>query len=110
MTVLQRLKLELNNQQLLTDAEYTTVLSENELTATEPYIKATHQKKLLYSVMDILEIMSNDLDSYKRVQTEFMTTDQALDNLTNRINSIKNRIYELNSTTKDSMVSMLFFN
>lgn len=110
MTILARLKLELNNQQLLTDLEFTTLLAENTLVATETYNKALHQKNLLYTVIDILEVMANNTDAYRKIATEFLTTDSALDNINTRIASIKARIYEINSAEKESIVSMLFFN
>ena len=67
MTMLERLKLELNNKEYLTDDNYMVFLSENTLNSTETYNKATMQKPLLLTVIDILEVVSNDVDIMRRV-------------------------------------------
>lgn len=94
MTVLERLKLELNNKEYLTDAEYTQFLKENDFdTIIMPeYDKATMQKALLLTVIDILEVVSNDVDIMRRVETEFTTTSDAYKHLQERIQNIKDRI------------------
>lgn len=94
MTVLERLKLELNNKEYLTDAEYTQFLKENNFdTIIMPeYDKTTMQKALLYTVIDVLEVVSNDVDLMRRVETEFTNTNDAYKHLQERISSIKDRI------------------
>lgn len=92
MTVLNRLKLEISNKTYFTDEEYTTFLSENNLTATEQYKKSTMQKPLLYTVIDILEAVSNNVDLLRKVETEFQTTGEAFKHLQSRIADIKKRI------------------
>jgi hypothetical protein len=94
MTVLERLKLELANKEYLTDAEYDQFLKENNFdTIDEPdYDKATMQKALLLTVIDILEVVSNDVDIMRRVETEFTTTSDAYKHLQERIQNIKDRI------------------
>lgn len=92
MTVLERLKLELANKEYLTDEEYKVFLSENELTYTTTYDKATMQKQLLFTVLDILEVVSNDVDIMRKVETEFTTTSDAYKYLEKRIAQIKDRI------------------
>lgn len=47
MTVLERLKLELNNKEYLTDAEYIQFLTENNLISTDAYDKATMQRSFV---------------------------------------------------------------
>lgn len=47
MQVLQRLKLELSNQEYFSDSEYTQFLNENNLDATDEYIKSDMQRPLL---------------------------------------------------------------
>lgn len=94
MTVLERLKLELNNKEYLTDTEYTQFLKENGFdTAIMPeYDKTSMQKALLLTVIDILEVVSNDVDIMRRVETEFTTTSDAYKHLQERIQNIKDRI------------------
>ncbi len=92
MTIIERLKLELNNKEYLTDTEYIQFLSENNLTPTTAYNKSTMQKSLLFTVIDILEVVSNDVDIMRKVETEFATTSDAYKHLQNRIQQIKDRI------------------
>ena len=92
MTILERLKLELNNKEYLTDDNYMVFLSENTLNSTETYNKATMQKSLLLTVIDILEVVSNDVDIMRRVETEFSTTSDAYKHLHERIQNVKDRI------------------
>lgn len=50
------------------------------------------QKSLLFTVIDILEVVSNDVDIMRRVETEFTTTSDAYKHLQERIQNIKARI------------------
>jgi DNA polymerase II small subunit/DNA polymerase delta subunit B len=92
MTVLQRLTLELSNKQYLTQDEYTQFLSENNLSPTDTYNRSTMQKTLLFTVIDILEVVANDVDIMRKVETEFTTVSDAYKYLTNRIQKIKDKI------------------
>lgn len=92
MTILERLKIELSNKDYFTDAEYEVLLQENNLIGTDAYSKNTHQKQLLYTVIDVLEAVSNDVDLMRRVQTEFITTGDAYKWLQQRIEDIRKRI------------------
>ena len=95
MEVLERLKLELANKEYLSDDEYKVFITENELLPTETYDKATMQKALLLTVLDILEVVSNDVDIMRKVETEFTTTSDAYKHLQTRIASIKDRILSI---------------
>lgn len=95
MTILERLKLELANKEYLSDEEYIVFLTENNLVSTETYSKATMQKALLLTVLDILEVVSNDVDIMRKVETEFTTTSDAYKHLQTRIASIKDRILSI---------------
>ncbi len=92
MTVLERLSLELSNKEYLTQEEYKQFLSENELISIDEYNKATMQKQLLLTVVDILEVVANDVDIMRKVETEFTTTSDAYKYLQERIQNIKDRI------------------
>lgn len=94
MTVIERLKLELANKEYLTDAEYTQFLEENgfDIVIMPEYNKETMQKSLLLTVVDILEVVVNDVDIMRRVETEFSTTSDAYKHLQERIQNIKDRI------------------
>lgn len=92
MTVLERLKLELSNKEYLSDAEYQIFLTENNMVSTDTYNKETMQKLLLLTVIDILEVVSNDVDIMRKVETEFSTTSDAYKHVQERIQNIKDRI------------------
>jgi hypothetical protein len=92
-SVLERLKFELNNRDYFDDNEYIAILAENGLEDENiDYDKATMQKQLLYTVVDILEAVSNDIDTMKRVEVEFETSEAAAKHLRQRIKDIRERI------------------
>lgn len=107
MTILERLKLELNNKPYFTDGEYTVFLGENNLLAPDLYSKATHQANLLYTVIDILEAVANDIDLMRKIESEFANVSEASKYLEQRIEKIKSRIYALPSN-ENSQVTLLF--
>lgn len=111
MKVLDRLKLELNNKDYFTDNEYTIYLNENDLTATDEYIKKDMQKDLLITVVDVFQSVANDVDLMRKVtdgSTEFSTS-EAYKLLRKRIEDIKQRIASIPQTEEDySNVSLLF--
>jgi chaperonin cofactor prefoldin len=110
MTVLERLKLELANKEYFSDAEYTTFLQENNLNANDTYNKSTMQRDLLYTVVDILEAVANDVDLMRKVETEFATTSEAIKYLNDRIERIKNRIATIPGSDEEySNVALLFY-
>lgn len=112
MTTLERLKLELGNKEYFTDAEYTTLLLENSLIATDTYDKATDQRNLLLTVLDILNTLSNDLDNFRKLQdgdTGFSQS-SAYSLLRKRIEDVKGRIATIPLTQAEqySDVSLFF--
>ena len=92
MNNLDRLKLELNNKEYFTDEEYIQFLDENNLVHDGEYNKSTSQRNLLWTVVDILESVANDVDLMRRIETEFSTTSEAVRHINDRIERIKNRI------------------
>lgn len=96
MTNLERLKLELNNKEYYTDALYTEFLSENGLASSAAYIKAVNEMNLLQAVVSVLETLSNDIDVFRKVSTEFATTTDAYKFLRQRVSDIQRRITWLN--------------
>lgn len=95
MTVLERLKMELNNQEYFSDSEYRQFLSENgfdEIMINDDYEKATMQRQLLMTVLDILEAVSNDIDVMTSISTEFANIGQAYKYMENRIAQLKDKI------------------
>ncbi|MCD8396267.1 MAG: hypothetical protein LUD12_03620 [Lachnospiraceae bacterium] len=95
MTVLDRLKMELSNQQYFSDEQYTQFLLENKLTATDDYDKSFMYRQMLFAVLDILEAVSNDTDLMMSITTEFTTTSAAAKWLEKRIEQVKDKIASL---------------
>ena len=92
MQVLDRLKMELSNKQYFPDEQYTQFLTENSLTSTDEYNKSTMQKQLLYTVLDILEAVSNDIDIMRSIETEFSNEGSAYKYIADRIQQVKDKI------------------
>lgn len=109
MTNLERLSVELAHQPYLPDEDYIALLEENGLDGTEEYAQQD-RRKLLCTVLAILQIMLNDIDLYRRVQTEFATVSAATNSLNKRITAIKSEILALDAETAESTscVSYLF--
>lgn len=92
MTNLDRLKLELAHKDYYSDDEYKVFLDEQGLTANEEYDKSTCQIALLHTVIAVLETLSNNIDYYRTVETEFITNTQAYEHLKNRIDELYKKI------------------
>ncbi|KHO38929.1 hypothetical protein OR62_08630 [Clostridium tetani] len=111
MTVLQRLKIELNNKDYFTDNTYIMYLQENNLDFATEYNKKDMQKDLLLTVIDILEAVANDVDLMRQVEdnTVGLTTTEAYKLLKQRIQDIKERIASIPISEESfSNVSLLF--
>ncbi len=91
MQVLERLKLELSNQEYFTDAEYIQFLAENDLEPTEEYIKDVMQRDLYQAVIDVLEAVSNDINIMRSISTGFGSIGQAYDYVEARIAQLKDK-------------------
>ena len=113
MQILDRLKMELSNQEYFSDEQYIQFLTENGLTATVEYNKETDQRKLFLTVLDILEAVANDIDTMTSVTTEFNTTGAAYKYIEQRIAQVKDKIASLpdeNEEEEYSCFSMMFTN
>jgi hypothetical protein len=100
--------MELSNKEYFDRCDYESFLTENGLNSTDTYIKATHQKALLFTVIDILEAVCNDISILRKVETEFMTTESAYKHLQDRISKIKIRIDEISTDPEDSNFTLMF--
>ncbi|MFI3325950.1 MAG: hypothetical protein R3Y35_07225 [Clostridia bacterium] len=89
---IERLKIELNYQTYYNDFDLHQFLLENGLEPSEKYSKSQHQAQLLQTVIDILESLMNNIDNFRKVQTEFTTTTEAYSYLKDRINQIERKI------------------
>ena len=101
MKVLDRLKMELSNQQYFSDEQYIQFITENLLTQTDEYDKSTMQKSLLFTVVDILEAVTNDIDLMTGISTEFSNIGQAYESLEARIQQMKDKIAAIPDENED---------
>jgi signal transduction protein with GAF and PtsI domain len=110
MTVLERFKTEIGKE-YFTDDIYSMYLGENNLDPAATYNKAAMQRNLLLTILDIFQVLANDIDLYRRVDTEFATTSDASANLSQRIDAIQRRINSIPDPTSNinSVVSYLFY-
>ena len=109
MQVLQRLKMELSNQEYFSDEQYIQFLTENSLVPTDEYNKPTMQKQLLYTVIDVLEAVTNDIDLMTGISTEFSDIGQAYQFLEARIQQVKDKILAIPEPEDDySCFSLMY--
>ena len=109
MQVLQRLKMELSNQEYFSDEQYIQFLTENSLTPTDEYNKPTMQKQLLYTVIDVLEAVTNDIDLMTGISTEFSDIGQAYQFLEARIQQVKDKLLAIPEPEEDySCFSLMY--
>ena len=109
MQVLDRLKMELSNQEYFSDEQYIQFLAENSLTPTDEYNKPTMQKQLLYTVLDILEAVSNDIDIMRSIETEFSNEGSAYKYIADRIQQVKDKIASIPEPEEDySCFSLMY--
>ena len=101
MQVLDRLKMELSNQEYFTDEQYIQFLTENDLSPTDEYDKPTMQKQLLFTVIDVLEAVTNDIDLMTGISTEFSDIGQAYQFLEARIGQVKDKIAAIPAPEED---------
>lgn len=109
MKVLDRLKMELSNQQYFSDEQYFQFLTENSLTPTDEYDKSTMQKSLLFTVVDVLEAVTNDIDLMTGISTEFSNIGQAYEFLEARIQQVKDKIAAIPEPEEDCSCFSLMF-
>lgn len=111
-TVLERVKFELGNKPYYSDEEYSLIIIENHLNPDATYNKDTDQRNMLESVYAIMQTLANDIDIFRKIETEFATEDQAYKYLQLRLQDIQNRIDSLPNPEEsvESNVSYMFFN
>jgi hypothetical protein len=110
MTVLDRLKTELNNKAYYSDDTYSMYLDENGLSATDTFTKTTMKKQLYQTVYDILDSLANNIDLFRSITTEFSTTSEAYKYLQARLNDIQAKIISIPDSTdeEESNIHFLF--
>lgn len=110
ITVLNRLKTELNNKDYYSDDTYSMYLDENGLDPTANFDKTKMKKQLYQTVYDILDSLANNIDMFRSVVTEFTTTSEAYKYLQERLNDIQAKIISIpdDTTEEESNIHFLF--
>ena len=108
-TTLERLKIELSNKEYYNDDVLAMYLEENSLTSTDTYA-TTMKKQLLQTVYDILQSLSNNIDLFRSVETEFSTVGDAYKYLKQRMDDLEVRILAIpdSTGTKTSVFNFMF--
>lgn len=114
MNNLNRLNIELNEKQYFKDWQetYSMFLEENGLDPAAEYDKPNDHTAMLESVYSVLQTLANNIDAFRKVETEFATTTAAYQYLQNRLKDVRAEIDRVKdvSGTSDSCVSYMFFN
>ena len=87
-----RLMVELNNRQYYPKELYENFLNENSLDAYETFDKNTDHAKLLETVYSILQTLLSNIDMYRKIETEFVTSGEAATSLRNRLKDLRAEI------------------
>lgn len=117
---LDRLRLELREKDYFKDSKriYYAVLEENGLDPCDSYDKANDQVPMLESVYTILQMLSNDIDAFRKIETEFTTVSAAYQYLQKRLKDLRDEIdrvkldthYEDESGNVSSLTSYMWYN
>lgn len=121
MLNIERLNLELNDKDYFGNAQqdlFENILSDNNLDPFDEYVKDNDRVNMLESVYDVLNMLSNDIDKFRRVETEFVTTSAAYQYLQKRLKDLRAEIdrvkLETAYTDEDgntsSVVGFMYFN
>lgn len=87
-----RLLVELNNRMYYDKYTYTRFLNENGLNAFDTFDKNTDHAQLLETVYSILQTLLSNIDMYRKIETEFVTTGEAANALQNRLKNLRAEI------------------
>lgn len=121
MLNIERLNLELNDKDYFGNAQqdlFENILTDNNLDPFDEYVKDNDRVNMLESVYDFLNMLSNDIDKFRRVETEFVTTSAAYQYLQKRLKDLRAEIdrvkLETAYTDEDgntsSVVGFMYFN
>ncbi|MCX4379988.1 MAG: hypothetical protein OSJ61_28200 [Lachnospiraceae bacterium] len=94
-----RLMVELNNRQYYPKEVYENFLNENSLDAYETFDKNTDHAKLLETVYSILQTLLSNIDMYRKIETEFVTSGEAATSLRNRLKDLRAEINRIKAET-----------
>lgn len=90
---------------------YEKILNECGLDPEASYDKNTDHAKLLEAAYTILHSLLGNIDSYRKIETEFATTSAAFSNLQNRLKDLRAEIERVKADMhyQDSDFSFMFY-
>ena len=106
-----RLLVELNNRMYYEKETYEKFLNENGLLAEETFNKNTDHAQLLETVYSILQTLLSNIDMYRKVETEFVTSGEAATSLRNRLKDLRAEINRIKAEMhyEDSDFSFMYY-
>jgi len=107
----ERLMVELNNKEYYDKYTYERFLNENGLDANETFDKNTDYAQLLETVYSILQTLLSNIDMYRKIETEFVTSGQASTALQNRLKDLRAEINRIKAEMHyaDSDFSFMYY-
>lgn len=107
----ERLMVELNNQMYYDEDTYGKFLNENGLDADATYDKNTDHAQLLETVYAIMETLYNNIDLFRKVETEFATVSEAASAIQSRLKHLRSEIDRIKADMQyhDSDFSFMYF-
>lgn len=113
MTIIDRFRFELSDKEYFSNSDiYAEILQEHGLDPLDEYDHANHRVQLLEATYTVLQMLANDIDSFRKVETEFVTTSAAYQYLQKRLKDVRSEIDRLRweNNTASSVVHHLFYN
>lgn len=107
----ERLLVELNNKEYYDKSTYTKLLNENGLNANDIYNKNTDHAQLLETAYAILYTLYNNIDLFRKIETEFVTQSEAATALQNRLTNLRKEIDRVKADMKyeESDFTFMFY-
>ena len=107
----ERLMVELNNREYYPKETYEKFLNENGLIAEDTFDKNTDHAQLLETVYSILQTLLSNIDMYRKIETEFVTSGQAATALQNRLKDLRAEINRIKAEMhyEDSHFSFMYY-
>lgn len=106
-----RLMVELNNRMYYDKETYEKFLNENGLISEETFDKNISHAQLLETVYSILQTLLSNIDMYRKIETEFVTSGQASTALQSRLKDLRAEINRIKAEMhyEDSDFSFMYF-
>ena len=107
----ERLLVELNNRMYYPKETYEKFLNENGLLAEDTFDKNTDHAQLLETVYSILQTLLSNIDMYRKIETEFVTSGEASTALQNRLKDLRAEINRIKAEMhyEDSDFSFMYY-